>query len=91
MKNSNLIIIGLLLFICFLIYQNFDIKQDMKSISPSQPPIVVPNGFEIYGQTNGSSNQDGYWLYKDDEKIIYFFEYDPETNKINKIQRNLYE
>ena len=91
MKNSKLIITGLIIFICFLIYQLFDIKQELRSISSPQSQVVVPNGFTIYGQATGSSNQDGYWLYKDNEKILYFFNYDPETNEITKIQRSIYD
>lgn len=90
MKHSNLFLAGLMLLVLFLIYQIIDLKQEIKTISStSQPQVVVPNGFTIYGQTNGSSNQDGYWLYKDDEKVLYFFNYDPETKEIRKLQRRI--
>lgn len=32
MKNSNLLIASLILVICFLIYQVFDLKQEMRSV-----------------------------------------------------------
>ncbi|WP_270168628.1 hypothetical protein [Paenibacillus sp. SYP-B4298] len=91
MKNSNLLIAGLILIICFLIYQVFDLKQEIWSVENSRPPVVVPNGFSIYGQVSGTSNEDGFWVYKDDEKIVYFFNYDPETKEITKIQTSIYD
>jgi|GEM_PF-5077349 len=90
MKNTNLIITGLILFICFLIFQVFDLKQEIRSANHSHPQLNVPGGFSIYDQSLGSSNQDGYWLYKDNEKILYFFYYDQEAKKIIKIQRDIY-
>ncbi len=91
MKNANLLIAGLILIICFLIYQVFDLKQEIRSVENSRPPVVVPNGFSIYGQVSGTSNEDGFWVYKDDEKIVYFFNYDPETKEITKIQTSIYD
>lgn len=91
MKNSNLLIASLILVICFLIYQVFDLKQEIRSVESSQPPVVVPNGFSIYGQVSGTSNEDGFWVYKDDEKNVYFFDYDPETKEITKIQKSIYD
>jgi hypothetical protein len=91
MKNINLFITGLAIIICILIYQVIDLKQEIKSINFSQPPVVVPNGFSIYGQVTGSSNQDGYWVYKDDEKNIYYFEYDRDTKQIIRTQRSIYD
>lgn len=49
------------------------------------------NGFDIYGQVTGGSSQDGYWLFKNDEKILYYFYYDPETNEIVKTERGIYD
>lgn len=91
MKNSNLIITGLVIFICFLIYQVFDLKQEVREVNNSQPPVVVPSEFSIYGQSTGSSNEDGFWLYKEDEQIVYFFRFDPDTKEITKLKRSIYD
>lgn len=94
MKNSSLIITGLFVFICFLVFQIFELKQEMNTLGNSgtnQSSVVVPGGVSIYDVTTGNSNQDGYWLYKDDEKILYFFRYDSESNQIIKIQKNIYD
>lgn len=91
MKNSNLIMTGLILIISFLVYQIYDMKQELKRVGSSQPQISFPNGFDIYGQVTGGSSQDGYWLFKNDEKILYYFYYDPETNEIVKTERGIYD
>lgn len=93
MKNLNQIIIGLVTIILFLGYQVFDLKREIYSLRNSnpQPQINIPSGFSIYGQSSAGTNNDGFWLFKDDEKILYFFKYDPKTNEITKIQRNLYD
>jgi hypothetical protein len=92
MKNLNLFIAGLIVIILFLVYQVIDLKQEVNSISNGQnPQISIPNGFTIYGQSSSGVNNDGFWLFKDDEKIVYLFKYDPKTNEISKIQKNLYD
>lgn len=92
MKNLNFIVTGLIVVILFLCYQVIDLKQELTSIgNVQQPQINIPNGFSIYGQSSSGINSDGFWLYKDDEKILYLFKYDPKTNEISKIQRNLYD
>jgi hypothetical protein len=40
---------------------------------------------------SSGSTADGFWLYKEDEKQVYFFRYDKETNKIEKIMSSIYE
>lgn len=88
MKNLNFFIIGLIVVILFLGYQVIDLKQELTSIrNVQQPQINIPNGFSIYGQTSSGVNSDGFWLYKDDEKILYLFKYDSKTNVISKIQK----
>ncbi|WP_054958519.1 hypothetical protein [Paenibacillus dakarensis] len=92
MKNLNFIITGLIMVILFLGYQVIDLKQEITSIrNVQQPQIHFPDGFAVYGQSSSGINSDGFWLYKDDEKILYLFKYDPTTNEISKIQRNLYD
>lgn len=94
MKNSSLIITGLIVFMCFLVFQIFELKQEVGTLDNSgsnQSNVVVPGNFSIYDVTTGNSNQDGYWLYKDDEKILYFFKYDDESKQIIQIQKNIYD
>lgn len=92
MKNLNFIVTVLIVVILFLGYQIIDLKQELTSMgNVQQPHINIPNEFSIYGQSSSGINSDGFWLYKDDEKILYLFKYDPNTNKISKILRNLYD
>lgn len=93
MKNPNIYNAILLTVLCFLLYQIVDLKQEIRTIkdTQSQPPINIPNGFTLYGQSSSGTTNDGFWLFKDDHKILYLFRYNPNTNEITKIQRNIFD
>jgi hypothetical protein len=93
LKNPNIFMTGLIILVCILAYQVISLRQEVISARNSQqlPQINFPSGLSIYGQSTGGTNNDGFWLFKDDEKKIYFFKYDSKKNEITKIQTNLYD
>jgi hypothetical protein len=96
MKNSNILNFVLLVAVIILIYQVIDMKKEIND----RPSGAVSNngnvnmtgGLNLNQISNSSgSTVDGFWLYKENEKQVYFFRYDKETNKIEKIMRSIYD
>jgi hypothetical protein len=94
MKNPTNLIVGLIAVILFLVYQVIDIKKEINNNSGPNRNVSMTGGLHLsHSQVSNSSGStaDGFWLYKEDEKQVYFFRYDKETNKIEKIMSSIYE
>lgn len=92
MKNSTNLIVGLIAVILFLVYQVIDIKKEINNNSGPNRNVSMTGGLHLSQVSNSSgSTADGFWLYKEDEKQVYFFRYNKETNKIEKIMSSIYE
>ncbi|MFF2484278.1 hypothetical protein [Paenibacillus sp. NPDC058071] len=91
MKNTNMILAGLIVLVIIFIYQTLDLKQQLRNVNVSQPSVSVPTAFSIYDQFATSANPDGYWLYRADEQIVYFFSFDSETKEIIKYKKSIYD
>ncbi|MFK7693240.1 hypothetical protein [Paenibacillus sp. HJGM_3] len=92
MRNVSLLIAGLLTIIMFLFYQLLELKQEVRNNNNNSNQVVTMQGnLGLIGQNNlsGGTSQDGYWLYKEDEKQVYFFRYDKEKDSIIQIKKNI--
>ena len=95
MKNMNILVAGLITIIAILLYQFFDLKQEIRNLHNSNNNInrvVTMNGnLGLYDQNtlSGGPSSDGYWLYKESEQQIYFFRYDSNNNSIVQIKKNI--
>lgn len=94
MKTTNKTIVGLLAVIFILGIWILEQRLEIGRLRTSTSQIVSMNGsLGLYHQSNNQltagSSADGFWLYKDDEKQVYFFRYDPATGEIVQTKRNI--
>ncbi|MGO4106264.1 hypothetical protein [Paenibacillus sp. YAF4_2] len=93
MKNTNILIGGLLIAVLFLIFQVIDMKKEINNMPGTNPNrnVSMSGGLDLNQLSNASgSTADGFWLYKEDEKQVYYFRYDKDTNEIKKIKLSIY-
>lgn len=82
MKIQNGVVLALFILLFILIYQMIDLKQELRSNSNNN--ISFPSSLYLNGPTIPSTGfgDEGFWVYKDDEKQVYYFMYDTENNQI---------
>jgi hypothetical protein len=96
MKTTNKTIAGLLAVIVLLGIWILEQRQEIGRLRTSSSQIVSMNGnLSLYHQNGyqvtAGSSADGFWLYKDDEKQVYFFRYDPSTGEIVKTKKGIHD
>lgn len=94
MKTTNKTIVGLLAVIFILGIWILEQRREIGRLRTSTSQIVSMNGnLSLYHQNGhqpiSGSSADGFWLYKDDEKQVYFFRYDPATGEIVQTKKSI--
>lgn len=85
MKVNNGVIVAFLIILLLLIYQVYDLKKEVRSLSNNRVDIDFPSTLYLKGLSSNSTSgfgDGGFWIYNQDERNVYFFKYDTEIEQI---------